>query len=248
MAQVTTMNAQARQRAGKGAARATRRAGRVPAVIYGNKMEPVLISLEPVDLAHQITGPEFFARVFDVQVDGEKHRVLARDLQLDPVTDRPLHVDFMRFSASTRLNVDVQVLFENEEGSPGLKRGGVLNVVRHTVEMICAPDSIPESITVDLTGLDIGDSVHISDIPVPGDVQLTIADRDFTVATIVSPSALKTVEEEEAEAAAAAEAEALALAEGDGAEAAEGEAEAPEGEGEGAKAEGEGKTEPKSKK
>ncbi len=248
MAQVTPMTAQVRERAGKGPARATRRAGRVPAIIYGNKLDSVLISLDPVDLAHQLTGPGFFSRVFDVKVNGETHRVLARDLQTDPVTDRPLHVDFMRFSAATRINVDVQVLFKNEEESPGLKRGGVLNVVRHAVEMICAPDSIPESITVDLTGLDIGDSVHISDISLPDDVQLTIADRDFTVATVVAPSALKTVEEEEAEAAAAAEAEALALEGGEGVEAAEGEA--VEGEdkaaGEG-KAEGEGKTEGKSK-
>ena len=243
MAQVTTMTAEVRERAGKGPARATRRAGRVPAVIYGNKMDSVLISLDPVDLAHQLTGPGFFSRVFDVKVNGETHRVLARDLQTDPVTDRPLHVDFMRFSASTRLNVDVQVLFKNEEDSPGLKRGGVLNVVRHAVEMICAPDRIPESITVDLTGLEIGDSVHIGDIPLPADVQLTITDRDFTVATVVAPSALKTVEEEEAEA--AAEAEALALEGEEGAEAAEGEAE-DKAEGEG-KADGEGKTEAKSK-
>ena len=246
MAQVTTMTAQVRERAGKGPARATRRAGRVPAVIYGNKMESVLISLDPVDLAHQLTGPGFFSRVFDVKVDGETHRVLARDLQTDPVTDRPLHVDFMRFSTATRINVDVQVLFKNEEDSPGLKRGGVLNVVRHAVEMICAPDKIPESITVDLTGLEIGDSVHISDIPLPEDVQLTIADRDFTVATVVAPSALKTVEEEEAEA--AAEAETLALEEGEGVEAAEGEAVEGEDKAEGeGKAAGEGKTEGKSK-
>ena len=242
MAQVTTMTAEVRERAGKGPARATRRAGRVPAVIYGNKMDSVLISLDPVDLAHQLTGPGFFSRVFDVKVNGETHRVLARDLQTDPVTDRPLHVDFMRFSATTRINVDVQVLFRNEEDSPGLKRGGVLNVVRHAVEMICAPDRIPESITVDLTGLDIGDSVHISDISLPEDVQLTITDRDFTIATVVAPSALKTVEEEEAEAEAEAAAEALEGEEG--AEAAEGEAEAAEGED---KAEGEGKTEAKSK-
>ena len=242
MAQVTTMTAEVRERAGKGPARATRRAGRVPAVIYGNKMDSVLISLDPVDLAHQLTGPGFFSRVFDVKVNGETHRVLARDLQTDPVTDRPLHVDFMRFSTATRINVDVQVLFKNEEDSPGLKRGGVLNVVRHAVEMICAPDRIPESITVDLTGLDIGDSVHISDISLPEDVQLTITDRDFTIATVVAPSALKTVEEEEAEAEAEAAAEALEGEEG--AEAAEGEAEAAEGED---KAEGEGKTEAKSK-
>jgi len=240
MAQITTIAAEARQGAGKGAARATRRAGRVPGIIYGNKVEPVLISLDPLELSQQMSGPGFFARVFDVQVGDEKHRVLARDLQMDPVTDRPLHVDFMRFIATTKINVDVQVIFENEEESPGLKRGGVLNVVRHTVEMICAPDRIPETITVDLTGLEIGDSVHISNIALPEDVQLTITDRDFTIATIASPSQLKTAEEEEAEAAEAAEAAALEAEEG--AEAGEGEAAAAEGEGK-----GEGKTEPQSK-
>ena len=207
MAEVTPIAALTRQRAGKGAARATRRNGRVPAVIYGNKEETLLISLDPLDLSSQLRGPGFFARVFEIQVDKGKHRVLARDLQLDPVSDRPIHVDFMRFSAGTRLNIDVQVTFENEAASPGLKRGGVLNVVRHAIELVCSADNIPETISIDLSGLEIGGSIHISDVDLPAGVEPTISDRDFTIATIAAPTVLKTLEEEEAEAAAAAEEE-----------------------------------------
>jgi large subunit ribosomal protein L25 len=199
MPEAYTIAAEARERAGKGAARATRRAGRVPAVIYGNKETPVMISLDPVDLQQQLRQPGFFAHIFEVKVNGDAHRVLARDVQYDPVTDRPLHVDFMRFSASTRINIDVAVQFINEEESPGLKMGGVLNVVRHEIELICSPETIPEHLTVDLSGLEMGDSVHISDIALPEGVQPTITDRDFTVATIAAPTML-TVEDEEAEA------------------------------------------------
>jgi large subunit ribosomal protein L25 len=199
MAQSIALAAETRESKGTGDARATRRAGRVPCIIYGNKEDPVMISIDPLDLKKQLRGPGFFARVFEIEVGGRKHRVLARDLQLDPVTDLPIHVDFMRFSATTRLNIDVQVIFGNHEESPGLKRGGVLNVVRHTVEMLCNPDSIPESIYVDLDGLDIGDSVHISSIKLPDDIELTIADRDFTVATIAAPTLLVETEDEEGE-------------------------------------------------
>ena len=199
MAQITTLKGAPRVGAGTGAARAIRRAGRVPAVIYGNKLESVLISLDPVDLKHQLRGPGFFSRVFDLDVEGDTHRVLARDLQLDPVSGRPIHVDFMRFSADTKINVDVQVIFENESESPGIKRGGVLNVVRHAIELLCSPDSIPESISIDLTGLDIGDSVHVSVIELPVGVELTITDRDFTVATVAAPTVMQKPEEEEEE-------------------------------------------------
>ncbi|HER27179.1 MAG TPA: 50S ribosomal protein L25/general stress protein Ctc [Rhodospirillales bacterium] len=199
MAQAATLNAELRERAGKGAARATRRAGRVPAVIYGNKQDPVIITLDPLELSMELRGPGFFSRVFELQVDGAKHRVLPRDLQLHPVTDIPMHVDFMRFSAKTRLAIDVAVIFENEEESPGIKGGGVLNIVRHTIELMCSPDSIPESLSVDLTGLEVGDSVHISSIKLPDDVELTIVDRDFTVATIAAPTIIVDVEEEEVE-------------------------------------------------
>ena len=201
MAQITALKGSAREGTGKSAARATRRAGRVPAVIYGNKLESVLISLDPIDLGHQLKGPGFFSRVFDLEVEGDTHRVLARDLQLDPVSGRPLHVDFMRFSAQTRINVDVVVIFENEDESPGIKRGGVLNVVRRAIELICSPNAIPESITVDLTGLEIGDSVHVSVIDLPEGVDLTITDRDFTIATIAAPTVMQKPEDEEEEAA-----------------------------------------------
>ena len=199
MAQMTALAAEVREGTGTGVARQIRRAGRIPCIIYGNKEDSVLISIDPLDLQKQLRGPGFFARVFEIEVGGKKHRVLARDLQVDPVTDHPIHVDFMRFSATTRLNIDVQVVFDNHEESPGLKRGGVLNVVRHTVEMRCNPDNIPESIMVDLTGMDIGDSIHFSHVDVPDGVEPTIADRDFTIATIAAPTVAEEEEEEDEE-------------------------------------------------
>jgi large subunit ribosomal protein L25 len=194
MADTNTIAAAVRERAGKGAARATRRSGRVPAVIYGNKIEPTLISIDPIELRRNLGQPGFFAHVFEVNVGGEVERVIARDVQFDPVTDRPIHVDFMRFSASTKLNIEVEVRFLNEDTCPGLKEGGVLNVVRHTVELICSPDHIPECIFVDLAGLMIGDSMHISAVELPADVRPTIA-RDFTIATIAAPTVMPTDEE-----------------------------------------------------
>lgn len=205
MADITALSAERRDRAGKGAARATRRSGRVPAVIYGNKQDAVLISLEPIELQKQLRGHGFFSRVFEIEVDGSKHRVLARDLQQDPVSGVPIHVDFMRFGATTRFNVEVPVVFENEDTCPGLKKGGVLNVVRHAIEVIARPDAIPDSITVDLAGLDVGESIHVSAVTIPQDVDLAIDDRDFTIATIAAPSAMAADEEEEAEAAEEAE-------------------------------------------
>ncbi|WP_119459174.1 50S ribosomal protein L25/general stress protein Ctc [Rhodospirillaceae bacterium SYSU D60014] len=188
MSEVHNLTAERRDRAGKGAARSTRRAGRTPAVIYGNKQEPVLISVEPRVLEREIHRSGFFTTLFDVQLDGQRHRVLPRDVQFDPVTDIPIHVDFLRVSADTQVHVEVPVLFTNEELSPGLKRGGVLNVVRHEIEMICAADSIPGSVTIDLAGLDIGDSVHISSITLPAGVAPAITDRDFTIVTIAPPN------------------------------------------------------------
>jgi large subunit ribosomal protein L25 len=199
MADISQLAAEVRERAGKGAARATRRAGRVPAVIYGNKQDPVMISLDPRELNIELRHTGFFSRVYEVDIAGTKHRVLPRDLQVHPITDHPLHLDFMRFSAKTRLNVDVEVVFLNEEASPGLKEGGVLNIVRHAVELRCRPDDIPESLTVDLTGLEIGDSVHISAVTLPEDVELTITDRDFTIATIAAPTVYVEAVDEEGE-------------------------------------------------
>jgi large subunit ribosomal protein L25 len=190
MSEVHTLVAEAKDRAGKGAARAARRAGRVPAVIYGAKKPPVMISLEPRDLDREISGGGFFATLYDVQVADKTERVLARDLQLHPVTDRPLHVDFLRVSASTEVTVQVPCSFNNEEESPGLKRGGVLNIVRYELELVCRADAIPQQIDVDLTGLEIGDSVHISEVSLPDGVQPTITDRDFTIASIAAPSVI----------------------------------------------------------
>ncbi len=222
MSEISKLSAEPRERAGKGAARAARRAGRVPGVIYGAKKDPVLITLDPQDLRREISGGGFFATLFDVEVGGGNERVLPRDMQLHPVTDRPIHVDFLRVRRDTQINVMVPVVFLNEEESPGLKRGGVLNVVRYEVEVSCQADAIPPQLEIDLTGRDIGDSAHISEVTLPEGVQPTITDRDFTIATIAAPSVIR---EEAAEAAEAAEGEVP-----EGEEAPEGEApEAAEG-------------------
>lgn len=232
MSDQNVMSAETRDRVGKGAARATRRAGRVPAVIYGDKKDPVTISLEPRELRKQLNTGSFFATVYAVEIDGgDNERVLPRDVQFHPVKDETMHVDFLRVSKLTRTNVMVQCNFINEEESPGLTRGGMLNVVRHEIEVICGVDDIPDQFEMDLTGLDIGDSIHASVLALPDGVELVIADRDFTIATIAAPI-LKTEEEEEEEAAAAA-----AAAEGEEGEEGEGEA-AEEGAAEGAAEEG----------
>ncbi len=197
MAETITIPAEARQSAGTGAARATRREGRVPGIIYGKEIEPVMISIDPQGLRQQLAKTGFFSRVFEVTLDGKTYRVLARDVQFDPVTDRAIHVDFMRFSSDTKLNIEVEMVFENEEECPGIKRGGVLNVVRRTIELICPADHIPQFLTADLTGLDIGDSVHISAVSLPEGVTPVVTDRDFTIATIASPTLMAVEEEEE---------------------------------------------------
>lgn len=207
MSNVVELKATARERVGKGAARATRRAGLIPAVIYGDKQAPSAIAVERRELDKLLKTGNFLTTLFSVEVGGEKTRVIPRDVQFDPVRDFPVHIDFLRLGEHTRLDVAVAVHFINEEESPGIKRGGVLNIVRHEVELSCLADQIPEELVADLTGLDIGDSIHISAISLPEGVTPTITDRDFTVATIAAPAALKSEEEEEAEAAEAAEAE-----------------------------------------
>jgi large subunit ribosomal protein L25 len=185
--------AQARTGVGKGAARALRRQGMVPAVIYGDKKDPVPVAIAYKDAHKRIYAGGFLSHVITLDVGGEKHLVIPRDYQLDPVSDFPVHVDFLRVGAGTRLNVEVHVTFVNDEASPGLKRGGVLNIVRHTVELSCPADAIPDHITVDLTGKEVGDSIHIGSIELPAGVTPT-SDRDFTIATIVAPSGLKSEE------------------------------------------------------
>ncbi len=218
MATIYPLNATLRNGAGKGAARAVRRAGRVPGVIYGNKLDATLISFDPRDLVREITKPGFFTHIYEIDIGSAKERVLARDLQLDPVKDTPIHVDFMRFSSTTRLIVAVSVHFINEDKCTGLKDGGVLNIVRHEIELRCSPDNIPETLTADLTGLEIGDSIHISAISLPEGVKPTITDRDFTVATIAAPTVYtEAVVTPDADAVAAAAAEAAAAVGGDAA-------------------------------
>ena len=190
------LKAQAREGVGKGAARELRRQGLVPAVIYGDKKSPVTIALPYKDVHKAIYSGGFKSNVLDLDVDGTKHRVIPRDYQLDPVKDFPIHVDFLRVGKGTKLNVQVHVHFINEEASPGLKRGGTLNVVRHTVEVSAPASDIPEEITVDLTGLDIGDTVHISSVKLPTGTVDHSHEEDVTIATIVAPSALKSAGDE----------------------------------------------------
>jgi large subunit ribosomal protein L25 len=211
MAQTAELKAQARSGVGKGAARALRRQGLVPAVIYGDKKDPVPVALSYKEAMLRIYAGGFLSHVITLDVDGEKHRVIPRDYHLDPVSDKAMHVDFLRVGAGTRLTVEVHVSFVNDTQSPGLKRGGTLNIVRHTVELSCPADAIPEEVRVDLTGLDIGDSVHINTVTLPEGVRPTI-DRNFTIATIVAPSGMRS-EGGEAEPGAEAEVEATAQGE-----------------------------------
>ena len=187
MSNETTISAEQRERVGKGSARAVRRAGRVPAVIYGGKKESIGITLESREITRIVHQPGIFGRLLDIKVSGSKHTVLTRDIQFHPVTDNVLHMDFLRVSGSAKVAVAIAVDFINEDECPGIKVGGVLNVVRYEVELLCPATTIPEKITVDLQGLKIGDSVHISTIELPDGVTPTITDRDFTIATIASP-------------------------------------------------------------
>ena len=187
MSDNTTISAEQRERVGKGSARAARRAGLVPAVIYGDKKDPIGIILNNHEITRIVHQPGIFGRLLDIDLRGQKHTVLTRDIQFHPVSDNILHLDFLRVSGSAKVAVAVPVVFINEDHCPGLRIGGVLNVVRYEVELLCPATAIPEKIIVDLEGVKIGDSIHISDIPLPDGVEPTITDRDFTIATIASP-------------------------------------------------------------
>ena len=197
MSDALTLPAEARERAGKGASRELRRQGRVPAVIYGGKEEPTAIHLEAKELVRQLGSGHFMNSIVMIDVGGKKVRTLPKDVALHPVTDRPLHVDFLRLAKDAKIHVAVPVVFVNEDSSPGLKKGGVLNVVRHELELVCESDKIPGEIQLDVAGLDIGDSIHISHVTLPEGSLSAITDRDFTIATIVAPSAMKQSEGEE---------------------------------------------------
>lgn len=193
--------AQKRESAGKGIARALRREGRIPAVIYGDKKEPVMISLDMNDANVEYNRGHMFTTLCDLDVDGDKALVLARDIQLHPVTDVVEHIDFLRVSKKTKIAVHIPVHFVNQEQSPGITEKGILNVIRFDVELLCAATEIPEAIEVDLTGKEMGSSIKISDATLPAGVTPVIDDRDFTIATIDAPKSAAASEAEEAEAA-----------------------------------------------
>ena len=199
MSDNTTISAEQRERVGKGSARAARRAGLVPAVIYGDKKEPLGINMSTREITKIVHQPGIFGRLLNIEVAGKKNTVLTRDIQFHPVSDNIMHMDFLRVSGSAKVAVGVPVEFINEDQCPALKIGGVLNVVRHEIELNCPATDIPEKITIDLEGLKIGDSIHISAIALPEGVEPTITDRDFTVATLQSPGGGVKNEDEEAE-------------------------------------------------
>jgi len=206
MSDTVTLTADARDRVGKGASRALRRTGRVPAVIYGAGQPATAIHLEEKRLMKALETGHFMTTIFEIAHPGGSERAIPKDVQFNVVTDRPEHVDFLRVSADSRVRVMVPVRVVDEDASPGIRRGGVVNMVRHEVELDVRSDAIPEDIVISLKGLDVGDSVHISAVTLPEGATPTITDRDFTIATIAAPSGLKS---EEA-AAAATEGEAKA--------------------------------------
>jgi large subunit ribosomal protein L25 len=194
MSDLLTLSADARERAGKGASRHLRREGRVPAVIYGNKEAPVGIHLEAKALNKALGTGHFFNSVVMIEVDGKNIRTLPKDVQFHPVSDRPLHADFLRIGEHSEVHVAVPVHFTDEATSPGMKRGAVLNIVRHELELVCDAALIPDEIEISLDGLDVGDSIHISTVKLPAGSKSAITDRDFTIATLVAPSGLRSSE------------------------------------------------------
>lgn len=206
------LNVQLREKTGKGASRALRREGRVPAVLYGGNDAPVHFSLDPIQLDKELHQIGFLSKIFEIPLDKKKEKALARIVQFHPVTDRPIHVDFLRVSKDKKITVSVPLHFINEDKSPGIKKGGVLNVLFHNLELMCDIDHIPSEIEIDLTGLEIHHTIHLTDIKLPGGVVPAHAERDNSIANIVAPTVMKKTEEEEG---AAPEA---AAAEGEGAE------------------------------
>lgn len=205
MSELITFHAEERARKGKGGARTCRRAGKIPAVIYGSDQPPAAVAIAATELQKELRRPGFLTHVYAIELGGRSERVLAREVQVDPVSDKPIHIDFMRVAATTRVHVDVAIVFINEAAAPGLRSGGVLNVVQHTVELVCTPDAIPERLEVDLTGLDIGDVVHADQLKLPQGVEFAAGQRVSTIATIAAPTTIKLEAEEAAEAAAPAE-------------------------------------------
>lgn len=191
MSETLKLAAEMRERAGKGASRAVRRTGRVPAVIYGAGEPATPIHVEEKILVRQLSTGHFMNSVVEIEIDGKSIRTLPRDVQFHPVSDRPIHVDFFRLTGDATITVQVPVHFVDEDKSPGMKRGAVLNIVRHELQLDCPSNAIPDQIEISLAGRDVGDSIHISAVTLPKGVTSHIHDRDFTIATMVAPSALK---------------------------------------------------------
>jgi large subunit ribosomal protein L25 len=208
MSAASQLNVELRKEIGKGASRALRRDGRVPAVLYGGKDVPIHFSLDPVQLDKELHTTGFLSKVFELSLDGKKEKALAREVQFHPVTDRPLHVDFLRVSKDSKITVSVPFNFINELASPGIKRGGVLNIVLHNLDVVSDIDHIPSHIDIDLTGLEIHDTIHLDKLTLPKGVVAAHPERDNDIANIVAPTVMKKVagEEEETEAAATEEA------------------------------------------
>jgi large subunit ribosomal protein L25 len=191
MSEQLTLAAETRDRAGKGASRALRRSGRVPAVIYGANQDPLSIHLEEKFLVKLMSNGHFMNSVFMIDVGGKITRTLPKDVQFHPVSSRPTHVDFLRIGEHSKVTVAVPVRFIDEEESPGITRGGVVNIVRHDLELICDAAEIPDEIVISLKNFDVGDSIHISAVQLPAGVESAITDRDYTIATLVAPSSLR---------------------------------------------------------
>ena len=196
MAEIYKLTAETRERAGKGVARALRREGKVPAILYGNKEDPITLSLTIGQLNRLYNTGRAQNTLLDIEINGKSNRAIARDIQLDPVRDTIIHADFLRLGKGAKVTVEVAVNFINDEIAPGIKRGGVLNIVRYSIELDCPADNIPDEIVVDLANADIGDSIHISAVPLPEGAKPTIQDRDFTIATIAAPAGLSDDSEE----------------------------------------------------
>jgi len=196
MSDIQELIANIRPSTGTGEARATRRTGQTPAIIYGEGSNPQTITVETKIITRLYQTGRFLSSLYDINIDGKKTRVIPKDIQLHPVKDTPMHVDFLLLSKDSKVTVDVNVIFSNEDICPGIKKGGVLNVVRYMIECECPADQIPDSLDVDLTNADMGDSIHISAVKLPDGVTPTIVDRDFTIATIAAPTGLTENEDE----------------------------------------------------
>lgn len=191
MAEVRTIEAKSRSELGTGGARATRNAGMLPGVVYGGGKDPIAIAMNPVQIEKEVYHSSFYAKLYDLKIDGKTERVIPKEVQHNLINEIPMHIDFMRVSKDAKLHVFIPIHFSNEELSPGLKRGGVLNVVLHELEVTCPATSIPESFEIDLTGLEIHDSIHLDKIKFPAGVTALHPERDITIATLVAPSSVR---------------------------------------------------------